>query len=596
MKPSIRQTLSLLKHRKARLFVLLGIILFNIALWFVSAFLAFIIEPNLYENYFDALLKSGITWMIEPGFYNPDAILPIRLIGISTVLIAMVTFSGGIIAYVADALSTFIQKAQTGKGKLHVQDHLVILNWNIKALELIADCAMDDQPQTICFVVLDHRQEVQEAIDQKLYEIPKHLKKQNNSIVVLQGNIFSKQVLDQVGVAKAKTIVLFGDQQDLSKQNTIQDDITVLKTLMLLENICKNPNQTILVDVHSQESKRLIQASFSPSKQATATVIPIVSDEWMGKLIAQTLFFPSLQGVFDELFSSIGVEFYLKKRQPMEEYAQTHHRSLPVFLKDEHLVVTSKNEKDTSLKRMVPISSSPKFHFRQEIVKSHQTIVIIGKNHKLPTILESIQAFEYDGNVQTEVITLDFDELENILPKLQAMPKIDTILILSDESVEVNRFDTDSLIALLHLRTLQQVHHAQIILELLDPRHYDIATSYDIDHTIISNRYISHMIAQIAKQQGLASVYDDILSYDAKDSDHQTKEIYVYQAAQLLQAEFPLVYESVGELVAHFTMASKGQIALLGVVTSKKVWLFGGDLDQQAIQIQADDEFILIEE
>ncbi|MCK7484279.1 MAG: hypothetical protein MZU97_01050 [Bacillus subtilis] len=67
-------------------------------------------------------------------------------------MISMVTFTGGIIAYVSDGIGTFIDKSEEGSKKLFVFDHILILNWNVKALELIADYATDDEPRDIVIV------------------------------------------------------------------------------------------------------------------------------------------------------------------------------------------------------------------------------------------------------------------------------------------------------------------------------------------------------------------------------------------------------------------------------------------------------------
>lgn len=597
MKKHIQQKLSLLKHRKARLFVLLWIILFNIGLWFVSAFLTYLIEPSRFESYFDALLKSGITWMIEPGFYDPDALLSIRIIGIVTVIIAMVSFSGGIIAYVADGLSSFIEKAETGKGKLVVFDHLLILNWNVKVLELIADHAMDDHEQTIVVVVKENREQIKAAIDSKLYEIPKKEKLQNNPIVVFEGNIFSKQILDQVCMQDAKTIVIFADEEQSKEVGEYVEDITVIKTLMLLNNLTKNPKQAIIVEVKQRETKELIENTFQESKlDGFPRVIPLMSDELMGKLIAQTLFYPSLHHVYNELMSSKGVEFYSIAKQDTLEYLKFHTHAIPIVTTQNRTFVVCEHIEDATKKRVNPKTSEPQFQLKKSFNQTKQTIVIVGKNKKLDYILESIQAFEVDGDTKSNVILMDFKNIQMMKDQLAQLDQIDTILLLSDETTTTDTLDTDVLIALLFLQDISKKHQAKIILELLDPRHYDIAMSYQVDHTIISNRYVSHMISQISKNRELALLYDELLRYDGSDSITQTKEVYVYPVTSILETAYPLVFASVSDFVYQFSLLSSGLKAPIGIIHQKQLELFHGNLDSQVLEIHEEDEIVVIEE
>ncbi len=152
------------------------------------------------------------------------------------------------------------------------------------------------------------------------------------------------------------------------------------------------------------------------------------------------------------------------------------------------------------------------------------------------------------------------------------------------------------LIALLFLQDISKKHQAKIILELLDPRHYDIAMSYQVDHTIISNRYVSHMISQISKNRELALLYDELLRYDGSDSITQTKEVYVYPVTSILETAYPLVFASVSDFVYQFSLLSSGLKAPIGIIHQKQLELFHGNLDSQVLEIHEEDEIVVIEE
>ena len=67
-----------------------------------------------------------------------------------------------------------------------------------------------------------------------------------------------------------------------------------------------------------------------------------------------------------------------------------------------------------------------------------------------------------------------------------------------------------------------------VIVEILNPKNYDVVHNYNIDNIVISNRYISKMVTQISEKIELYEFYKDILTYDEEDSSEFTsKEIYV---------------------------------------------------------------------
>ncbi|MCX5775378.1 MAG: hypothetical protein NTV44_03325, partial [Firmicutes bacterium] len=59
----IRKFISLMEQKKARLLILVSIIIFNIALWVITSTLAYFIDPARYGNFFNALLTSGMSWI-----------------------------------------------------------------------------------------------------------------------------------------------------------------------------------------------------------------------------------------------------------------------------------------------------------------------------------------------------------------------------------------------------------------------------------------------------------------------------------------------------------------------------------------------------
>lgn len=592
----LKKHLSILQHKKARLFVLIGIVLFNLGLWFVSSLLSYLIQPELYNGLFDAIMKSGITWMLDPGFYDPETLLSIQIIAILTVIVSMVTFTGGIIAYVSDAVGHFIERSEEGSKPLYLYDHLLILNWNIKALELIADFCFDEEGKDIVVVSPLERKEIEALIENKLYDLP-NKSARNVQVVVLQGNIVSKQMLDRVCIQTAKTIVIFSDEEQGQSSESYHADITAVKTLMLVDHVSTDPFQTIIVEIKETKTRALIEERFRKESEAFPRVIPMLSDELMGKLIAQTVFYPELNQVYAELMSSVGAEFYSTDDASPIDYLKTHSHSIPLYRHKGRLYVVAANASDVKKTRIEAMALPKTLSFLPTTNQAKHTIVIFGKNNKIPYIKASIRAFEHDGNTTSEIIEIASADIDTIRKAVAGLSKVDTILLLSDDTTTSKKIDSDVLITLLLIQDVEILKNASVVIELIDPRHFDIAKSYRVEHTIISNRYVSHMMAQISKNRELYYLYNDMLTYDESDEGVQTRELYVYSAGRFLKGPFPKHFGSAYEMIADVANSSNDDYQLVGLVKDGHPSVFSGNLDKSGpIELKQDDKLVVVSE
>jgi hypothetical protein len=584
-----RKWLSIKKNQNARGIILVFIILFNILLWLISSLIAYLIKPSLYGNVVKALWSSGITWMLEPGFYDPTVPVAIRVISIIVILLSMITFTGGIIGYVANFFSNIIDNAKKGKNKLFVYDHILILNWNYKALELIADYRYDDDTNTIVILSDQQKEDIEDDIKRKFYR--KDQKKMN--IIVREGEVFSKHDLMDVCIEKAKTIMILADEQD--HQSAAHLDMLAMKTLMLVAHLNLSDHQTILIEVKEQKSIGLINDYIAKNTSRSHQILPLLPDELMGRLIAQTLLMPTLHKVYHELFSFEGAEFYTLPEQNPREFMESHHKAIPIYTLNDHLYVLSESSECAKQKRDQPLHSYTPLEFHHESRYHKKHIVIFGKNQKLPYVLDSIKLYERENKTEVKVSLVESNEAKDIEMFMDSNEKIDHIVILSDDHLSPEEYDSDVLLTLLMTQELAKKHHAEIIIELLDPRHFDIAQSYNVNNTIISNEYVSHMMTQLSKNRHLYDLFIDLLTYDACDSEDETYEVYAYPAKHILSTTLPLMFKSKAEMIYSFYMSGEQSYILIGISKKDHFEIFKGDLDiEEEIIVEEDDELILI--
>lgn len=589
----IKRYLSIAKEKHPRTLILLVIIVFNIFLWFSSSLLAYFLSPSHYGDILSSLWQSGITWMLEPGFYDPSVDYSIRVLSIIVILTSMITFSGGIIGYVASLFSSIIENAESGQNELYIYDHILILNWNPKALELITDYCFDEETTHIVVLSSHDKKAIEAEIEKKLYDLTGQKHKKIH-VIVRQGDVLSKKDLQDNHIEDCKTIIILDDEKT-EIENVKHQDIFAIKSLMLLNQFDIKPKQTIIVEIKSILSKHMIDTYISKNMKLSSQIIPILPDELMGRLIAQTILMPILNEVYAELFSFKGAEFYSTNQTDPLEYMKTHPKAIPIYELNNQLFILSESYQSTLEKRTIPLQDFQKITFNKDSRYQDRHLVVIGKNNKLEFILDSIYHYERENHTHVFVTLIENVEPTQIFESLEKLEKIDTILILSDDELEVKDYDSDVLITLLLTQDIVKKHQADVVIELLNPKHYDIAKCYNVTNTIISNEYISHIITQLSKNRTLYPLYQDLLTYDAEDAETETYEVYAYKAKDIFKMDEPLKFSSIALFIYSCYQSSHQEIVVIGLYQANQTQIFKGDLDkQQDIIIEKEDTIIAI--
>ncbi len=588
---TVRRWLSIKKHKNARLILLLGIVFFNVLLWAVSSFIAYLVAPESYGSAGEAFWRSGITWMLDPGFYEPDGNIAIRIMSISVIVISMISFSGGIIAYVANIFSSIVENSEKGRGKLYIYDHILILNWNSKALELIADYLYDSAVTNVVVLSDCDKSEVEKLVKRKLYDMDKDRHAHLN-VIIRQGDVFSRSDLDDVCIEKASAIIILSPSDE--SINSDELDISIIKTLMLVAG-CQLPrNPVVIVEAKKEETVGLIKDKIASNLKARK-IIPIQPDEMMGRLIAQTLLYPEVNNVYQELFSFKGAEFYTLPAGSVGDYMKEHSQAIPIYNYKDVMYVLSDGEHCLDIKRALPKDDYRHIEVGETETYNDRNIIVFGNNRKLKYIKDSIALFEKDSGSKVTITLIESNDSETINKSVKNIKKIDSILILSDDDIKKEDYDSDVLLTLLMIQDVAKLHNADIIIELLDPKNYEIAQNYNIRNTIISNKYVSRIMTQLSKSCELYYLFLDLLTYDANEGEEKTYELYAFNACEFIKDKLPMTFDSQSELISGCYFSSGGEYIVIGLSSKGKTRIFKGDLDRaEKLTINADDKILVI--
>ena len=150
----IREWFSIRLAKNPGQIVLLSILFFNVVFLLLSAFI--ISRMSLTGTEHLGFLQSAyytISMILDAGgvAYVVEDIGPqnaaIAIVCLLIVIIGMISFTGAVIGYITNYISSFIESSNAGNHKLHISGHFVILNWNSRALEIVNDILPQDRPR-----------------------------------------------------------------------------------------------------------------------------------------------------------------------------------------------------------------------------------------------------------------------------------------------------------------------------------------------------------------------------------------------------------------------------------------------------------------
>ena len=414
-------------------------------------------------------------------------------------------------------------------------------------------------------------------------------------------------------------------------------------------------DQKIIIEVENDWTLDLVNKIIA-SKQVhgKCNIIPVSVNRILGRLLSQFSLMPELNLVYKDLFSNKGMTFFSEPCKEADENAYvkaklhscTHAIPLTVMEQKEgrFAFYASEHEKDVQKTGHVGESAYKVFMNRQYWVEQ-KNVIILGHNSKIKDIMDGFNSFRDEWNYVQEgreimnILVIDDKAHLEKMDYYKAYPYVrktveadiydqelifDTIekfvdnnitdtsvLILSDDTVVNSDIDANAIANLIYVRDVINRKKASdptfdegkldVVVEILNPKHYDIVKSYSVNNVVISNRYISKMVTQLGEKDTLFDFYMDILTYDEEGSDLESKEIYVKKVCRFFDATpapctvaelIRSVYEATSD--PKLPKSERTYSLVLGYVKQGgEMQLFSGDQNKMELKLESTDKLII---
>ena len=693
-----REFLSIARVKSPARLVLMTIFLLNVAFLALAALVISMVSPVRNELGFWQSLYYTVGMVLDAGFVEgvitdlSSSHIATVLICLIVVLVGMVTFTGAVIGYLTNFISSFIERASSGEHPLTISGHTVILHWNNRASEIINELLYSDEPEKVVVLVSERVDEIKQEIAERIADT---LHKEHTELIlaeeercgraltrrekrrlvrqqglrdrltwiVRQGDVFSSKQLLDISLDQAKTIVILGkdDQYTLCKydrdahKDRMGNSLT-LKTLVqvveLTDAESSRDDQQVVVEVDDKWTMELVDMVIAQKRKHAAKchIVPVPVSRILGQMLAQFSIMPELNSVYRTLFSYKGGAFYGVKKPLegdedayMQRFLSTHRKAIPLtFMTDregtEKLFYVADHESDLKSKVAEKPAHGLTVRLNHSFQMPKQNVILLGHNSKSRFVMEGFDAFRNEWNTgDSEIMNVlvidDTASLEQvgryaeysyvtcvdgdivndkericraISDFVDAHAEDTSVLILSDDKVPADELDANALTYLIYVQDIVEKKIAQdadfdrekidIVVELLNPKNYDVVNHYSVNNAVISNRYVSKMVTQIGKDFSLYDFYCDILTYDSADSEeYESKEIYAKIVDEFFE-EIPPETTADALIRAIYEASPKdNRTLMLGYVRKGegKITLFAGDLAKIPVKLGAKDKIIV---
>ena len=478
------------------------------------------------------------------------------------------------------------------------------------------------------------------------------------TVIVREGDTWSAKQLNDISIKRAKSVIILCDavSEETADKEEEMGNIRTIKTLLQVAQLSMeddaDTHQQIIVEVEDESTLALVNTIVGHKKRmGKCNIVPFSVNRLLGNIFSQFAVMPELNVVYSSLFSNKGASFYarttdndsLSENEFVAGYMENHTKAIPVTIMrddDNHVncYYLSANEQNINItdpvceNRALPLSLNPNFEM------NNKNVLIMGHNSKSHAIMDGFDAFcsewtKKDGtetlsvtvinDEQTllkqdyykeypcvkKVISADIFEIDIIRNEIDEFIGAHTgdrcILILSDDTVPAEEADAD---ALTYLILVQDIMHNRLtndpgfdikdidmIIEILNPKNYEIVSSYSANNIVISNRYVSKMMMQISEKKPLFDLYLDILTYDGTNAeDVDTKEIYIKKAADYFSViPPPCTAIELFRGVWHASPDNNKTVVLGYFRSDGEMILFQDNLSKTTISLSGDDKLIV---
>ena len=542
--------------------MLTGLFVLSALIIFVAAALVKITNSAPDDASFMQVAWMSLLRTLDSGTMGGDTGSPFFLF-----MMLIVTFGGvfvvsALIGIINNGIEDKMDELRKGRSQVLENDHTVILGWTPQIFTVISEIILANENRksgAVIVILADQdKVEMEDAINERIPDT------KNTKVICRSGSPIDLTDLEIASPHTARSIIVLAEGAD--------PDTHIIKSVLAITN---NPNRHaepyhIITQIRDPKNMDVVKMI-----SAKDTVQPILTNELIARVVAQTSRQSGLSLVYTELMNFGGDEIYFKKEPALSgktygEALLSYETSTVMGIRkadgtcamspsmdtrieaDDHIFVIAEDDDKINLSGLsrIPLDESLIQINGNSSGSKPERALILGWNRSGAIIIRELDNYVAKGSQVTVVsdiedlehqILLDSGKLVNqkitvqtgdirdrsLLEKLEAA-EYDHVIVLAYSHLEPQEADAITLVTLLHLRDIAERDETpfSIVSEMLDLRNRELAEAAKVDDFIVSEHLISLMMAQLSENAELLSVFTDI--FDPEGAEIYLKPISDY--------------------------------------------------------------------
>ena len=494
-----------------------------------------------------------------------------KLTSILAVMVGLILFSS-MVAFITSVFEAKLDELRRGRSLVLESEHTLILGFGDRILEVIRELieANESEPDASIVILAENdKEEMDNIIRDNITDFA------TTRVITRSGVVTNINNLKKVMAENAKSVIIMNSAASWRPENERNlADALVLKSIMSIIAVCDGETHPpIVCEIHSDRDRDLAE-NISDGVVKALNEVSVLS-----RMIAQlALSRNGLSIVYSDMVGFDGNEFYFYKPDegwgerltfgdsinrfksstpmgihnskgdiilnPSKEMFVENDDELIIFAEDDSTIFYFKEPVFKSTASEIPSSSvEPRSHRVALLNWTTKTSIILEKLCSyLPKGSElytyaSTKVSEMDSskkllNEKYPDISISMNEIDlNNLGSLNDIEPqdFDSILILSPGGTTIEEMDAYVISMLIRIRQIliskkddenniiDSKDWPKLITEVMDSENIDIILNSGVEDFMVSNQFVSQIMAQVSEEPMALDVYDDLFQSEGSE-------------------------------------------------------------------------------
>lgn len=503
----------------------------------------------------------------ESAFHN-------RTVGVITSLIGLALVST-LLAFVTSLIKEKLESLRRGKSMVLESDHTIILGFGIRTIEIIRELieanASEKDAAVVVLSELD-KEKMDDTISDYLTDT------ETTRIVTRSGSTSNPLALKKIGVQSARSVVVLNPAGPANPPEVkSKADYRVLKSMMAVVAALDGGHIPVVAKLHFPQNRRLAEGNL------LGHIETIDEEQVLAKILVQTSRTPGLTMVYSDLVGFLGNEVYFcpvpERYHGLNfgEFAFYFKQSIPLGIKNsfgrielnpdpgrvlengDEAIILAEDDSTIHFHEQAVITPEPLALSSKQKTLDIERYLILGWSSKSTMIIHEYGCYIKEGSVIDVAVTELSDEIRTqfqavaekhpgirmnirtvdaMSPEFPAelQPETyETVIILAGQDNDIEEIDSETISILLKFRLyLGRLEEesgngetTQLITEVMDSENVEIMQHAGVKDFIISNQFVSKILAQISQEPQVSGVYDILFKAEGSEIYLKTLDLYL---------------------------------------------------------------------